>query len=539
MTSLLSRAFQGDTSFQFQNNTYPTYAQSLSLDSKAESIGTDFRGLVEGAYKSNGVVFACMLARQSLFSEARFQFRRMVSGRPGDLFGTADLAILEVPWPNGTTGDLLARMEQDASLAGNCFIARIGDRLKRLRPDWVTIVLGSPNDPNVTALDPESEVLGYIYHPGGIGGGRTGIPYLVDEVAHYAPVPDPMAEYRGMSWLTPVVREISADHAATDHKAAFFSNGATPQLVVSFDKAVPQQAVTAFASRMDAAHAGSANAYKTLYLGGGADVTVAGRDLAQLDFKATQGAGETRIAAAAGMHPAVLGLSEGLQGASLNAGNFTAARRLTGDKTLRPLWRNAAASLAPLIAVPAGAELWYDDRDIPFLREDQKDLSEIQFSKAQTIRELINSGCEPGSVIAAVEADDFNLLKHSGLISVQLQDPTAKPPEPAAPAMPTAMPPEKPMMAMPHPAAGRSQALEERRAPQNITVNPPEVNVTVEPPNITVNPPDVNVTVEPSTITVNPPEVNVTVPPRAAVTRSIERDEEGEIVRIVEVESDD
>jgi hypothetical protein len=79
-------------------------------------------------------------------------------------------------------------------------------------------------------------------------------------------------------------------------------------------------------------HAGVANAYKTLYLTAGADATVVGKDLQQLDFKVVQGAGETRIAAAAGIHPVIVGLSEGLAGSSLNAGNFAAARRPRGGQ---------------------------------------------------------------------------------------------------------------------------------------------------------------------------------------------------------------
>jgi hypothetical protein len=53
-----------------------------------EKIEANFRGYVDGAYKANGIVFACIAARQLLFSEARFQFRRLRFGRPGDLFGT-------------------------------------------------------------------------------------------------------------------------------------------------------------------------------------------------------------------------------------------------------------------------------------------------------------------------------------------------------------------------------------------------------------------------------------------------------------------
>ena len=52
-----------------------------------ERIENDFEGYVEGAYKADGIVFACILARQLAFSEARFQWRQLRSGRPGDLFG--------------------------------------------------------------------------------------------------------------------------------------------------------------------------------------------------------------------------------------------------------------------------------------------------------------------------------------------------------------------------------------------------------------------------------------------------------------------
>jgi hypothetical protein len=109
----------------------------------------------------------------------------------------------------------------------------------------------------------------------------------------------------------------------------------------------------------------------------------------------TQGAGESRIAAAAGVHPTIVGLSEGLQGSSLNSGNFGAARRLVADRTMSWLWRNAAGSLEILVPPPAGASLWYDASGIPFLREDRKDAAEIQQIKAATIRQLVDAGYEP------------------------------------------------------------------------------------------------------------------------------------------------
>jgi hypothetical protein len=100
------------------------FIQGGTPDGGAEPIENSFEGYVNGAYKSNGVIFACMAARMLLFSEARFQFRRMVNGRPGDLFGSAALAGLEAPWPGGTTGDLLSKAITDVDLAGNFFLTR-------------------------------------------------------------------------------------------------------------------------------------------------------------------------------------------------------------------------------------------------------------------------------------------------------------------------------------------------------------------------------------------------------------------------------
>lgn len=389
-----------------------------------ETIEENFHGYVSGAYKSSGVVFACIMARLLVFSEARFTFQRFVQGRPTDLYGTQALRLLEKPWRGGTTGELLARMEQDGSIAGNFFATTVGEgderRIRRLRPDWVTIVTGSESgDP--AALD--AQVVGYLYHPHGRRDKRDSVLLAADQVAHWSPIPDPDAQWRGMSWLTPVVREIKGDIAASDHKLRYFKNGATGGIAVSYDATVSPDAVERFAALFAAKHSGTDNAYKTYHFGGGADVTTVGADLKQLDFKATQGAGETRIAAAAGVGAVIAQLSEGLQGSSLNAGNFNAAKRRFTDGTIRPNWRSAAAALEALVPPPDGSRLWYDIRDVAFLQEDQKDEAEIQSANAETIRRLVDAGFEPDAVIAAVTSGDLRSLsgKHSGLYSVQLQ----------------------------------------------------------------------------------------------------------------------
>lgn len=406
--------------FSFNGTTYPltTYGGQQGT---VETIGPGFTSYVNGAYANNGVVFTCMAVRMLLFAEARFQYRQFKDGRPGDLFGNADLIPLHQPWPGGTTGDLLTSMITDADLAGDAFVLRQGSRLRRLRPDWVTIVYGSPREDS-SMWDLDAELVGYFFQEGGPGKNKEPKFLPPATVAHFSPYPDPLSPHRGMSWITPVVREVMADTAATSHKGNFYDKGATVNLTIEYDPAVTTEVFNQMVASFKEGHEGAANAYKTLHLLG-AKANPIGTTMQQQDFKAIQGAGETRIAAASGVGPIIAQLSEGLQGSALNAGNYSSARRRVADGLMRPLWRNAAGSLANIIRVPARAELWYDERDISWLREDEADRATIQETQARTITTYVNAGYDSDSAVASVLADDPAKLKHSGLLSVQLQPP--------------------------------------------------------------------------------------------------------------------
>jgi hypothetical protein len=403
---------------------YPMLNQTWSATE--EKIEGDFRGLVRGAYQSNGVVFACLLTRFMLFSQARFQFQQLRGGQPGDLFGTPDLRLLENPEPGMVTGDLLAHAKLDADLAGDWFGIRRPGRVKRLRPDWTAVVVGTSNgDTQFPGLDPDAEVAGYSYAVNGYGAQGETWSFDVSEVAHYFPIWDPLSRYRGVPLPTAVMRDIRGDSAAQTHKLKFFENAATPNLIVKYPPSMTLAKAQESIDLFEQEHHGAYNAYRTMYLLGGADATAVGKDLQQMDFKATQGAGETRIAAAMNVHPAIVGLSEGLQGSSLNAGNFNAVRRLQADKMLWPAWGNMSASLETIAPPPTGARLWVDARHIPFLREDVKDAAEIMAIEATAMRTLGDGGWEHDAVVDAVTSGDLRRLRgaHTGLVPVQLQEP--------------------------------------------------------------------------------------------------------------------
>jgi hypothetical protein len=383
--------------------------------------GGPFAELTALQGQHNPIVAACVSTRLLVFAEARFMWQPWSAGRPGPLFGTQSLEILESPWPTATTVDLLARCEVDASLYGNsywvkergAFVNR--DILTRLNPTDVVIA-----DEVVNGYS--RQLVGYAVTDG--NGSQVIATFDPTEVAHYRPLPDPTHPFRGRSWLDSILSDLTADTAMTDYKSAFLRNAATPNMVVSLDAGVSPEAFEAFVDKMDAQHKGVDNAFKTLYLGAGADVKVVGANFEQLNIKGVQGGIETRVASAAGVPASIVGLSESMQGSSLNAGNYGAARRRFSDGTIRPLWRSVSGAFQTLVPPPTrSVRLWFEDRDIPFCQEDVKDSADIKAVESQAIRTLVDAGFEPESAVAAITTGDMSLLTHSNLYSVQLQPP--------------------------------------------------------------------------------------------------------------------
>lgn len=403
------------------------FINSLGLNplGEKERIGVGFAELVDQAYKRSGAVGAVLMARILPFSQLRFQFQEMNGGRPGDLFDDPSLLLVRRPWAGAVTQDLLARMELLGGLAGNAFVVKRRNRLKVPRPDRMTIIRGIPEGEEDSDDPLDMDIVGYGYAPGGQMANATIL--RPSEVAHYAPLPDPAAEYRGMSWLTPVIRNVASHSAAVTHKLKFFENGATPNLLVKWGDGVDEAKAKIYQKLFLEGHQSADNAYKTLFMAGGGDATVLGRDFQQMTFKEIQGADETLIAANAGVPPIIANLSEGLAASTYS--NYGQAKKHYADTTVYYLAEQAASSLESILPAPrAGTRLWFDMRDIPFFRDDAKSEAEVHKSETEMMRSLIDGGWEPESVKKAILAGgDWSLLVHTGKLSVQLQDPNQPP----------------------------------------------------------------------------------------------------------------
>jgi phage portal protein BeeE len=393
-----------------------------------ETILPTLASMANNAYSGNGVVFAAILARVMLGSEAQFKYQNLLNNR---LFGNNDpdgLPVLENPWPGGTTGELIARAIQDVDLAGNFYVAKGSDQLLRLRPDQVTIVSESARD--AATGNSYRRVTGYLWDPtptpGVAGPSKSAELYTVDEVAHWSPIPDPLANWRGMSWLTPVIREIAADAALTTYKQRYLDNAASPNLLIKYKQKLQPETIDLLRERITARHGGADNAFRTMILDQGADTTVIGNTLEQMNFSTVQAAGENRILVASGVPSIVVGIEAGLNASTYS--NYQQAMRRFADLTMRPLWRSLCACLEKLIVVPGPARLWYDTSDIAALRQGEQERAQTSLTQATAIGELVKYGFDPMSAVAAVTADDFGQLTHPGLpLNITSDVPMAKP----------------------------------------------------------------------------------------------------------------
>jgi Phage portal protein len=380
-----------------------------------------------GAYAGNPIVYTCQTLRTMVFSEARCQFQRMQNGRAGDLWGDPSLSRIERPWPGARTRALMARAELDAATWGNSYW--VNDPVNtgfvlRLAPKDVKVLTQAIEDP-VSGYMIGEQLLGYACW---VNGDKSKVTiFTPEEIFHYMPTPDPDNAFIGMSWMNPCLPDVAADELITRHKLSTLEQGGNIGYVVSMDPTMTVPEIRDFMEEYKREHEGPANAGKTVFMGGGADIKTVGQTFEELALKAVQSAGETRIAGCALVPPVLAGLSEALQGSSLNAGNYKAAKEQFVDAAIRPAWGTFFEGMESLIPAPSGSRLWYDDRDIAFLREDVLDQAAIMQQAATTIRTLIDGGYEADAAVMAVAAGDVKRLmgQHTGYVSVQLQIPGA------------------------------------------------------------------------------------------------------------------
>lgn len=407
MTRLLDRLIRRDGYWEGMASGAAVLTSTYGSPDR-EAVLPALTSFAQNANATDSPVFSAILVRMMLLAEAQFQFQAKDDKH---LYGNTSLAVLEHPFgPDTVSGELIARCEQDASLAGNSYTwSPPGeDVLVRLRPDWVTIV--SELVP-VAGGGAYRRKIGYWHQPPmGVSGQGAGFMAPAAEVAHWAPIPDPQAAFRGMSWLTAAMRDVQGDDAMAQYKIRYLQANATPNLVIKYAQKLQRATIDSLRERLSARYGGPDNAGKTLVLDQGADLVAVGNSLSQIDFTNVMSLGIERILAPAGVPPLLIGL-ESIKGAGKS---YQEVIRRFGDLTLRPLWRSLCGALEPLVpGVPAGSRLWVDTSEIAALQDGEQVRAQVTLIRAQALLALEQAGYDRMSAVKAIEAGDMGQLEEA------------------------------------------------------------------------------------------------------------------------------
>lgn len=393
--------------------------------------GREFEQFVQQVHAESNVVAAAVVARALMLKTMRFAWRNRARNDANyrQLFGTPELEVLERPAQGMTRSEWLTTCELHASYAGSAYtVRRESGRLEVLRPDYVRVVLVGADEPDAVMGGRQAKVAGWIYFPDGPENPETQESLKPDDmVMHWRPEPHPVMWWTGQSWVTSVLSEVTTDRAAQKHLRKFFDNAATPNLIVKPHEMMAPEVMDEYRERFEQRYGGVANSFRTMWLGGGADAMVVGSQLADLDLSTLQGGAETRIAARSRVPASILGINAGLEGSSLNAGNYSAARRQFADMWFAPTAEDFCAAAESLVRLPPGgpAELWYDPSESMALQEDALDAAQIMQTQAAAVRQMIDAGYDPDAAVSAVRDGNLSALvgAHTGLTSVQLVPP--------------------------------------------------------------------------------------------------------------------
>lgn len=409
-------------------NDWLQYVTSFSFDGVGyeASPSGDMDAFVSAIGRQSGLVAGAIAARGYLMSQLLPVWRNDARTDPqyGQLFGNQSLDALNNPHGSITRQQFMMTVETHVAFAGKAVIAGRDDGFELLRPDRAHPVMASTvetSDPQVVIGS--GDLVGWLYYKNGHDSPPETL--MPEQVATFIPEPNPTNPFEGEAWVWAVVEDVMIGRYGNEHVKSYFKNGATPRTIIMPDKTLSPDQIGEFQGVFDEKHRGAGNAYKTAWIGGGSSIQVIGSNLADLDLTHVTGAVDSAVSVRSRVPASVLGTREGMQGSALNAGNYTATRRLWADGWFTPHADNFMASVAKLLPSPAGGPtvLTFDPDRVLFLQEDRKDAAEIDSIKAAAIRQLIDAGFEPSSAVDAIVNENFARLNHTGLTSVQLVAP--------------------------------------------------------------------------------------------------------------------
>jgi HK97 family phage portal protein len=236
--------------------------------------------------------------------------------KPKQIYKHPILTLLKQVNPFQTSNEFIALHTIYKKLIGESFWALNFNALG----EPAEIVLPYPNKMSVVPDKNFPFVKGYVY-----GSSNDAIPFDVNEVIHFKE-PNPLNQYRGLGAAQTIGINLDAEQNADKWVNQFFYNSARPDGVIQFDYNLSDEQFDKLKKQWSEKYKGVSKAHQVALLEGGGKYLQIQNTIKDMDFANLKQKNRDVILGVFGMPQSVMGISENVNKANAEAGDYTFAR---------------------------------------------------------------------------------------------------------------------------------------------------------------------------------------------------------------------
>ena len=255
------------------------------------------------------IALGCSEVEWTLFDSANQE-------KPKQIFKHPVLSLLHQVNPFQTSNEFIALDTIYNELIGESFWALNFNALG----EPAEIILPYPQRMSVIPAKEFPFVKGYVY-----GVGAEAVPFDVNEIIHFK-YPNPLNQYHGLAPARAIGINLDAEQNADKWVNQFFYNSARPDGVISFDYNLSDEQFDKLKKQWSEKYKGVSKAHQVALLEGGGKYLQIQNSIKDMDFANLKQKNRDVILGVFGMPQSVMGISENVNKANAEAGDYTFAR---------------------------------------------------------------------------------------------------------------------------------------------------------------------------------------------------------------------
>jgi len=255
------------------------------------------------------IALGCSEVEWTLFDTSNYD-------KPKQIFKHPILSLLHQVNPFQTSNEFIALDTIYNELIGESFWALNFNALG----EPAEITLPYPNKMSVVPDKFFPFVKGYVY-----GIGADAVPFNINEIIHFK-YPNPLNQYRGLAPAKAIGINLDAEQNADKWVNQFFYNSARPDGVIQFDYNLSDEQFEKLKKQWSEKYKGVSKAHQVALLEGGGKYLQIQNTIKDMDFANLKQKNRDVILGVFGMPQSVMGISENVNKANAEAGDYTFAR---------------------------------------------------------------------------------------------------------------------------------------------------------------------------------------------------------------------